>query len=96
MSHCNILTPYSASLLRALVGSFFFYQPTRVLLNRTPTRLRVHNCLAKEGPLHSYGGCDGVVVSFLYSGVICVAVFVVYTRGVHRLLQPVFIRSAER
>ena len=58
-----------------------FYQPTRVLLNKTPTRLREHNCLAKDGPLHSYGGCDGVVVSFLYSGVICVGVSVVYTRG---------------
>ena len=62
-----------------------FYQPTRVLLNKTPTRLREHNCLAKDGPLHSYGGCDGVVVSFLYSGVICVGVSVVYSRGVHRL-----------
>ena len=46
------------------------FQPTRVLLNKTPTRLREHNCLAKDGPLHSYGGCDGVVVYFLYSGVI--------------------------
>ena len=71
-------------------------QPTRVLLNKTPTRLREHNCLAKDVPLHSYGGCDGVVVSFLYSGVTCVGLFVVYTRGVHRLLQRVFIRSAER
>lgn len=50
-------------------------------MNKTPTRLREHNCLAKDGPLHSYGGCDGVVVSFLYSGVICVGVSVVYTRG---------------
>jgi hypothetical protein len=24
----------------------FFSQPTRVLLNKTPTRLREHNCLA--------------------------------------------------
>ena len=65
--------------IRTLCGEF--YQPTRVLLNKTPTRLREHNCLAKDGPLHSYGGCDGVVVSFLYSGVICVGVSVVYTRG---------------
>ena len=65
----------------ALDCLYTFYQPTRVLLNKTPTRLREHNCLAKDGPLHSYGGCDGVVVSFLYSGVICVGVSVVYTRG---------------
>ena len=68
-----------------MLARVFFYQPTRVLLNKTPTRLREHNCLAKDGPLHSYGGCDGVVVSFLYSGVICVGVSVVYSRGVHRL-----------
>ena len=73
-----------------------FYQPTRVLLNKTPTRLREHNCLAKDGPLHSYGGCDGVVVSFLYSGVICVGVAHVYAKRVHRLLPRVFILSAER
>ena len=53
----------------ALDCLYTFYQPTRVLLNKTPTRLREHNCLAKDGPLHSYGGCDGVVVFFLHCGV---------------------------
>ena len=36
-----------------------FYQPTRVLLNKTPTRLREHNCLAKDGP---YTPMVGVLV----------------------------------
>ena len=75
------LSYFTLNGVRSCTCSVFFYQPTRVLLSKTPTRLREHNCLAKDGPLHSYGGCDGVVVSFLYSGVICVGVSVVYTRG---------------
>ena len=76
---CQFSPPLTFSHTTCFITTF--YQPTRVLLNKTPTRLREHNCLAKDGPLHSYGGCDGVVVSFLYSGVICVGVSVVYTRG---------------